>query len=245
MRLLVLGGTAEARELAGLLHQRIEVISSLAGRIADPALPPGEVRIGGFGGADGLRNWLAHAHIDAVVDATHPFAATITTHAAQACKQLGMPHLVLHRPPWDAERAALVGSDVEAAQHVAAKGYERVFLTTGRSGAAAFRDSKAWFLIRVVTAPDPAGLPAEHRLLFSRGPYRYDDEYALMSQNNVDVLVTKNSGGVFTRAKLDAARELGIDVVMIRRPELPDGLTTVASVSEAQQWVLSRDNGAE
>ena len=244
MRVLLLGGTGEARELAGRLHPRIEVISSLAGRVPDPALPPGEVRVGGFGGVDGLRAWLTGNQIDAVVDATHPFAATMTAHAAQACAGLDLPHLVLHRPPWEPGDAAVVVSDAEAAAHVAAKGYRRVFLTTGRSGAAAFRDSAAWFLIRVVTAPDAADLPANHHLLFSRGPYTYAGEHSLMSEHQIDVLVTKNSGGEFTRAKLDAAADLGVDVVMIRRPALPNGVRAVGSVDDAEAWVLSRDSAA-
>ena len=238
-RLLLLGGTAEARELAVRLHPRVEVISSLAGRVPDPALPPGGVRVGGFGGVDGLRAWLIDNRIDAVVDATHPFAATMTANAAEACAHIDVPHLVLHRPPWEPGDAAVVGSDAEAAANIATKGYQRVFLTTGRSGAAAFRDSPAWFLIRVVTAPDDADLPADHRLVFSRGPYTYADERALMSENEVDVLVTKNSGGEFTRAKLDAAADLGVDVVMIRRPALPAGVHAVGTVDDAEAWVLS------
>lgn len=101
MRLLLLGGTGEARALAKALHPRIDIISSLAGRVPDPALPVGPVRIGGFGGVDGLRRWLRDEHIGAVVDATHPFASTMTAHAAQACAELGLPHLVLARPAWD------------------------------------------------------------------------------------------------------------------------------------------------
>lgn len=244
MRVLLLGGTAEARELAARLHASVDVISSLAGRVPDPALPVGEVRVGGFGGADGLRRWLRDNGIDAVVDATHPFAATMTANAATACADLGVPHLVLHRPPWDSDGATVVGSDTAAAETVAAKGYSRVFLTTGRSGAAAFAGSDAWFLIRVVTAPDPADLPHHHELLFSRGPYRYDDEHALMAGRAVEVLVTKNSGGEHTRAKLDAARALGVAVVMIDRPPLPPGVQVVDSVDAAQRWVLSRGSAA-
>jgi len=238
MRVLLLGGTAEARALAARLHPDFDIVSSLAGRVPDPALPVGSVRIGGFGGVPGLRNWLGDNHITAVVDATHPFAATITAHAAQACGELGMPYLVLHRPPWEDDGAIRVRSDTEAAGVVAAKGYSRAFLTTGRSGTAAFRDSDAWFLIRVVTAPEPAALPRNHHLLLSRGPYRYDEEFALLDDHRVEALVTKNSGGEMTRAKLDAARNLGVDVVMIQRPELPAGLAVVESVSDAAEWVL-------
>lgn len=242
MRVLLLGGTAEGRALAARLHPRVEVISSLAGRVPDPALPVGEVRIGGFGGVDGLSSWLAGNSIDAVVDATHPFAATMTAHAAASCADLGLSHVVLCRPAWDPGDATVVSSDTEAADHVVAQGYSRVFLTTGRSGTTAFRESAAWFLIRVVTAPDPDTLPRHHELLFSRGPYDYDSECALFRDHRIDVLVTKNSGGALTQAKLVAAEALGIDVVMIDRPPLPAGVTAVGSVDEVVDWVLSRDN---
>ena len=244
MRVLLLGGTAEARELAARLYPGVDVISSLAGRVPDPALPVGEVRVGGFGGVDGLRHWLRDNGVAAVVDATHPFAATMTANAATACAGLGVPHVVLHRPPWDSDGATVVGSDAAAAETVAAKGYSRVFLTTGRSGAAAFVGSEAWFLIRVVTAPDPGDLPRHHELLFSRGPYRYDGEHALLAGHGIEVLVTKNSGGEHTRAKLDAARALGVAVVMIERPPLPRGVQVVDSVDAAQRWVLSRGSAA-
>ena len=240
MRLLLLGGTGEARALAARLHPNVEFVSSLAGRVSDPALPVGPVRIGGFGGLGGLRNWLRDNDITAVVDATHPFAATITAHAAEACGELGIAHLVLSRPAWDTAGAHLAASDSDAAERVAAKGYSRVFLSTGRSGLAAFRESDAWFLIRVVTPPDPDSLPRSHDVLLSRGPYGYDDERDLMTRHGIEALVTKNSGGSMTRAKLDAAQDLGVDVVMIARPALPAGVTVVGTVDEAQAWVLSR-----
>ncbi len=237
--LLLLGGTGEARELAALLDPQIDVISSLAGRVPDPALPAGAVRIGGFGGVAGLRKWLSDNEVSAVLDATHPFAATITANAARACAELGLPHLVLRRPPWDAAGALLVGSDAEAAHLVAARGYSRVFLTTGRSGTAAFTGSDTWFLIRVVTAPDADALPRTHQLLFSRGPYTYEGELALLRDNGIDAVVTKNSGGALTRAKLDAARALGVDVVMIERPALPAGVQVVDSVEDAARWACA------
>lgn len=244
MRVLLLGGTGEARALAARLHPDVDIVSSLAGRVPDPALPVGPVRIGGFGGVPGLLTWLTGNDITAVVDATHPFAATITAHAAVACADLGLPSLVLHRPPWDSGAAVQVSSDVEAAGHVAAKGYSRVFLTTGRSGVAPFAASDAWFLIRVVTPPDPLTLPRNHRLLLSRGPYHHDDERGLLTRHRIEVVVTKNSGGAMTRAKLDAAQALGVDVVMIERPPLPTGVTAVRSVQEAVDWVISRGSGA-
>jgi precorrin-6A/cobalt-precorrin-6A reductase len=237
MRVLVLGGTGEARALAAALHPAVEVISSLAGRVPDPALPVGRVRIGGFGGAEPMRRWLGDRRIDAVVDATHPFAAAITARTAEVCAELGLPHCVLVRPPWPPGDAVLVASSAEAADAVARQRYSRVFLTTGRSGLAAFAGSDAWFLIRAVTRPDPGTLPRRHLLVLSRGPYRYDDELAAMRRHGVDALVTKNSGGEMTRPKLQAAATLGVPVVMIDRPAMPDGVTTVGTVDEALAWL--------
>ena len=244
MRVLLLGGTAEGRRLAARLHPQTDVISSLAGRVPDPALPAGPVRIGGFGGVEGLRQWLRDNDIAAVIDATHPFAATMTANAAAACAELALPHLLLSRPAWDPGDAELVASDREAADVVAAKGYSRVFLTTGRSGTTAFRDSGAWLLIRVVTAPQAENLPRDHELLLSRGPYRYEDEHRLMRDHRIDVVVTKNSGGELTRPKLVAAQALGVDLVMIDRPPLPAGVTVVDSVDDAVGWLLSRGSAA-
>lgn len=237
MRVLLLGGTGEARALAKALHPRVDIISSLAGRVPDPALPVGPVRIGGFGGVDGLRRWLQDERIDAVVDATHPFAATMTAHAAGVCGELQIPHLILARPAWDPGAALVVESDTAAAETVAREGYSRVFLTTGRSGVKAFAESDAWFLIRAVTEPDTSVLPRHHRVVLSRGPYRYDDELALLQGHRIDALVTKNSGGDMTRAKLDAAAALDVVVVMVARPPLPAGVISVGTVPEAAEWV--------
>jgi precorrin-6A/cobalt-precorrin-6A reductase len=223
--------------LAAELNSEVAVVSSLAGRVPDPALPVGEVRIGGFGGVDGLVRWLRDEHIDAVVDATHPFAARITANGAAACRQTGLPHVVLARPAWPLGEAIVVGSDVEAADVVARHGYARIFLTTGRSGSAAFAGVDAWFLIRAVTPPDDESLPPRHRLLLSRGPYHYADERKLLSEYGIDALVTKNSGGDMTRAKVAAAEDLGIPVVMVDRPALPDDVRAVATVAAAAAWV--------
>ena len=237
MRLLLLGGTAEGRALAAELNPDVAVISSLAGRVPNPALPVGEVRIGGFGGVDGLVRWCRDERIDAVVDATHPFAARITANAAEACRLVGLPHVVLARPAWPHGDAIVVASDVDAADVVARNGYARIFLTTGRSGSATFKGVDAWFLIRAVTAPDDGALPARHELLLSRGPYHYDDERKLLADYDIDALVTKNSGGDMTRAKVAAADDRGIPVVMVDRPKLPDDVHAVATVTAAAAWV--------
>ena len=237
MRILLLGGTAEARSLAAELHPQVSVVSSLAGRVPDPALPVGEVRIGGFGGVDGIRRWLRDEPVDAVVDATHPFAATITANAAVASRDAGVPHLVLARPAWPVGGALVVDSDLTAAKVVQRERFSRVFLTTGRSGSAAFAAVDAWFLIRAVTSPDDDALPRRRELLLSRGPYRYADERKLLQDFGIDALVTKNSGGDMTRAKVDAADDLGIPVVMVERPALPGDVRTVSTVAAAAAWV--------
>jgi precorrin-6A/cobalt-precorrin-6A reductase len=244
MRVLLLGGTAEARGLAAQLHPAVDLVSSLAGRVPDPALPVGAVRTGGFGGVDGLREWLRDEHIDAVVDATHPFAATITAHAAAACGELRLPYLLLARPAWDPGAAVVATSDAHAAEIVAHQRFSRVFLTTGRSGTAAFADSDAWFLIRAVTAPDTDVLPRRHRLVLSRGPYGYEGEYALLREHRIDALVTKNSGGEMTRAKLAAAEVMEIPVVMVKRPPPPAGVRSVGSIDEAAEWVIAHTFGS-
>ena len=237
MRILLLGGTSEARALAAQLHPDVEVISSLAGRVPDPALPVGQVRVGGFGGADGLRDWVRDNPVDAVVDATHPFAAPITANAAAVCTELGVPHLLLVRPAWSPGDAITVESDVYAAKVVAEQGFSRVFLTTGRTGTAVFKDADAWFLIRAVTAPDADALPPHHEILLSRGPYSYEGELELLREHRIDALVTKNSGGAMTRPKLDAAAALDIPVVMVDRPAVPSGVETVHTVDDAVGWI--------
>jgi precorrin-6A/cobalt-precorrin-6A reductase len=231
---LLLGGTAEARELAERLDGRgVPVITSLAGRVANPRLPKGQTRIGGFGGPDALARWLSENDIERVIDATHPFAERISASAAQACAQAEIELLRLERPGWTAQP----GDDWhwaddldEAARAVEALG-SRVLLTTGRQGLSSFADNTAWFLIRCVDPPDPP-LPAKHELVLDRGPYTLAGERALIGAHEIDLVVTKDSGGDHTRAKLDAARERGLPVVVVRRPPRPD-VPTVATVDEA------------
>jgi precorrin-6A/cobalt-precorrin-6A reductase len=239
-QVLVLGGTGEARRLAAaLVADGVDVLSSLAGRVAEPALPDGEVRIGGFGGAGGLAAWLTGHRPRAVVDATHPFAAQITSSAATAAAATGTPLLRLQRPGWTpgpGDDWRFVDTLAGAAE--AAAGYRSVFVTTGRQGVAAFAALPGRVLVRSVDPPD-GPLPAGTTLLLARGPFSVADERALMREQAVDVVVTKDSGGHMTEAKLTAARELGLPVVLVRRPALPPGIATVATVEEALAWSLA------
>jgi len=237
---LVLGGTSEARELAaGLVERDVPVVSSLAGRVSRPRLPAGEVRIGGFGGPDGLSAWLVEREIAAVVDATHPFAQRISASAASACARAGVPLLRLERPGWS-ERPEDRWHWVDALDHAAEmipRLGRRVFLTTGRQGLEAFAHvDEAWFLIRCVDPPE-GPLLARHELLLDRGPYTLAGERELIDRHEIEVLVTKDSGGEHTVAKLDAARERGLPVIVVRRPERLAGVQTVASVERALAWV--------
>jgi precorrin-6A/cobalt-precorrin-6A reductase len=243
---LVLGGTAEARRLAEALVEEgtADVVSSLAGRIRDPDLPPGEVRVGGFGGPEALAAYLRERPFDAVVDATHPFAAQITSHAAQAAEAAGTPLLVLRRPSWTASpgdrwhRVPTLDAAARALDDPGVTRGERVLLTTGRQGTAAFAGNRQWFLLRTVDPPE-GPLPARATVLRSRGPFTLDGELWLMSKHAIDVVVTKDSGGDATSAKLGAARRLGLPVVVVDRPPLPDGVTTVATVEAAAHWLAA------
>ncbi|MCE7011340.1 cobalt-precorrin-6A reductase [Kibdelosporangium philippinense] len=231
--ILVLGGTGEARRLAGELP---DVISSLAGRVRTPRLPPGEVRVGGFGGPEGLRKWLRDNKIDAVIDATHPFAARMTATAARVTAEEDLPFVVLRRPGWTqgpGDDWRWVDSVASAALSLTA---ERVFLTTGREELFEFVGLGNWFLARSVEPPEPP-VPQRLHVVLDRGPFTVEGELALMREHNIQALVTKDSGGEMTAAKLTAARELGIPVVIVRRPPLPDGVVTVSSVDEAVSWV--------
>lgn len=242
---LVLGGTGEARALAALLvdQNRWRVLSSLAGRVSDPALPVGEVRVGGFGGPTGLAHWLRTNQVRALVDATHPFAARISTSAVAASADAEVPLLVLRRPGWEAgpldswERVA----DTVAAAAAAGARSGPVLLTTGRGGLGAFAGLAQRVVIRTVDPP-ASPLPADHVLVLDRGPYTVAGETALMREHGVRTLVTKDSGGAMTAAKLTAARELGVHVVMIDRPAHPgqENVSTVSTPAAALAWLDQR-----
>jgi len=239
---LILGGTAEARALArALVAAGVPVVSSLAGRVRDPALPVGEVRIGGFGGASGLAAWVRAHQITAVVDATHPFASTMTAHAVDACAAARVPLVVLRRPGWPPEPGWVWADSVPHSAALLPSLGKRAFLTTGRTSLAAFADLDLEFLVRCVDPPSGA-LPRRIRVLLSRGPFTVDGERALLREHAVDVLVTKDSGGSLTSAKLAAARAEGVQVLVVRRPPLPAGVDAVTTV-EAALARLTPTNG--
>jgi precorrin-6A/cobalt-precorrin-6A reductase len=266
MRVLILGGTGDARRLAAVLvsgsdpglgsgsagepagtagepagRPGLSVVSSLAGRVRSPVLPPGEVRVGGFGGVSGLRDYLRAERVAAVVDATHPFAATMSASAAAATAELGIPLLVLHRPGWtpgDGDRWYWVPTLAAAAEALPGLG-RRVFLTTGRGGLAAFAGLGAhWFLVRSVDPPEPP-MPPRLRTLLARGPFTLAGERELLREHRIDVLVTKDSGGEMTKAKLRAAGELGIPVVIQSRPPVPAGVPVETTVAGAARWLAT------
>lgn len=237
LHVLVLGGTTEARRVAESLValDGFRVTSSLAGRVAQPKLPPGEVRVGGFGGAEGMADWLRAHPVDAVIDATHPFAGTISFNAAAAAAAVHVPLLALRRPGWvpvEGDRWHVTDSLAGAAELLPGLG-SRVFLTTGRMGLAAFAALDAlWFLMRSVDAPE-APHPVRMEVLLDRGPFSLEGERELIRRHRVDVLVTKDSGGDATAPKLTAAREAGIPVVVVGRPPVPPGVPVAGTPEEA------------
>ena len=242
MTVLLLGGTGEARVLAGrLVDAGVPVVTSLAGTVSPGNPPPGEIRIGGFGGVAGLIDHLRENPIAQVVDATHPFAARISAHAATACAQVGVPLVRLSRPSWrrrpDASTWHWV-ADMAAAKRAAEKLGRRVFLSVGRRSAAEFTQWRdRYVLLRVVEEPETP-VPDSWEVLAVRGPFDLAAERELLLDRRIDVMVTRDSGGSHTAAKLDAAAVLGTRVVVVARPADPPGVPLVQSVDAAMDWVL-------
>jgi precorrin-6A/cobalt-precorrin-6A reductase len=224
----------------------VEATMSLAGRTSAPMRHTIPTRIGGFGGAVGLADWLRDHGTERLIDATHPFAARISANAVAAAGSAGVPLLRVARPPWlpGAGDAWSQVPDVTGAVAALGERPRRVFLTVGRLELAAFRAAPAHhYLVRTIDTPAVDDLPPDHALLLDRGPYTLAGETELMRRHRVDVLVTKNSGGEATRAKLDAARDLGLPVVLVSRPVLPPA-KTVETVEDALAWIAGDPHGA-
>jgi precorrin-6A/cobalt-precorrin-6A reductase len=240
-KLLILGGSGEAAALARALRgdARYDVTVSLAGRTTEPVKLPVTIRTGGFGGAEGLARTLKDERFDVVIDATHPFADQMKANAIEAAHMACVPLLAIRRPPWAPTKGDnwIFVEDIEGAAVALGETAKRVFLTTGRDELRPFtKASQHFYLLRSVEAPEPDELPAHVELIKARGPFRLEDELALLNQHAISVIVTKNSGGEATYAKLEAARTLGLPVIMVRRPMLPDA-PSVGAVREALQWL--------
>ena len=244
--LLILGGTAEAAMLAAAATERLGsalvVTTSLAGRTEHRAPLPGRVRIGGFGGSDGLARYLSEAQVDLVIDATHPFAAQISAQAAAACAAAGVPRLLLLRPEWQRHPLDrwIEVADLAGAAGVLPRLGRRVWLTVGRRDLDAFAGlTRHHFLVRLVEPP-PQPLPlASCELLLGRGPFNLAEERRILERYAIEVLVAKASGGAATEAKLVAARERDLPVVMVRRP-VPAPGDWVDSIAGALDWLAAR-----
>ncbi|RWM04058.1 cobalt-precorrin-6A reductase [Mesorhizobium sp.] len=226
-RILILGGTTEARQLAGKLTRRkdFSVTLSLAGRTESPVAQGVPVRVGGFGGAEGLAVYLSEEHVHLLIDATHPYAARISANAAEAAQQTGVPIIALRRRGWEpvaGDRWTFVDGVAEAAKALG-MAPRRVLLAIGRQEAGAFEAApQHHYLIRSVDPVEPKLAVPDVVYLLARGPFPEADERALLEKHSIDAVVSKNSGGDATYGKLAAARALGIEVIIVRRPPLPD-----------------------
>jgi precorrin-6A/cobalt-precorrin-6A reductase len=243
MRILILGGTSEARVLAQRVagDAALQATLSLAGRTRNPWLPPIPFRIGGFGGVDGLRDYLAAETIEAVIDATHPFAVQMSENARLACAAARLPLAVLTRLEWQAQPGDrwIVVDDIEAAVEALGDAPRRVLLTHGRLGLAAFaRRPQHDYLVRTIDRPDDIELLPKHRLILERGPFDTASELQLLRDERINVIVSKNSGGVATYPKIEAARELGLAVVMIRRPH-SDAVAELFDIESVMAWLAT------
>jgi precorrin-6A/cobalt-precorrin-6A reductase len=241
MRLLILGGTTEATALAGRIANRrdLDPVLSFAGRTRNPSPPPVPFRIGGFGGVAGLETYLNEWKNGAVIDATHPFAVQISRNAVAACRNVGLPIAGLTRPPWQRQNDDRWTNVADMAGAVRALGdrARRVFLTIGGVQLVAFgQASHHRFVVRTIDRPEGLSALTFHRLILARGPFSVEDEIALMRDEQIDTLVTKNSGGSATEAKIKAARALGIEVVIVDRPA-PEDYAAFHSIDGVLAWI--------
>ncbi len=243
-RLLILGGTGDAVELAKRVIDlpELTVITSLAGRTSTPKNLVGATRIGGFGGEAGLMEYLQTEQIDLLIDATHPFAAQISWHAAGAVRQMGIPWLMLIRPAWERlpQDRWIEVDRIEAAVTVIPASAKRVFLTIGRQQLALFASlTDRWCLMRSIDPPDADIQLPPGELLLDRGPFSLEQELRLLQDYQIEAIVSKNSGGDATYAKIIAARELSLPVIMVQRPTIPEG-EQVRDVAEAIKWICDQ-----
>jgi precorrin-6A/cobalt-precorrin-6A reductase len=243
-RLLILGGTGDAVQLAARAIELpgLEVVTTLAGRTNNPQPVLGTVRIGGFGGEAGLIAYLQTEKIDFIIDATHPFAAQISWHVAGAATKVGIPRLLLVRPAWvrSIEDRWIEVERIEAAVQAIPASAERIFVTIGRQQLAPFAVlTDKWCLMRSIDPPDPSIPLPPGKLLLDRGPFSLEGERQLLREYQIQAIVSKNSGGDATYAKIMAARELGLPVVMVQRPIVPEG-ERVADVAGAVEWLIDR-----
>ncbi|MEH2450835.1 cobalt-precorrin-6A reductase [Nostoc sp.] len=244
IRVLILGGTGDAAKLAARVAtiQGLEAITSLAGRTREPSVPLGDLRVGGFGGVAGLASYLRVMQIDLLIDATHPFAIQISLNAADAATEVGVPRLMLIRPPWEkgSDDRWIEVDSIEAAAASVANQAQRVFLTVGRQELAAFAHyEKIWFLMRMIDPPTDDALVPPGMILCDRGPFTFNNERQILIHHKIDTIVSKNSGGDATKPKIIAARELGVKVVMVNRPAIPPG-EQVTDVDGALAWLFDR-----
>jgi precorrin-6A/cobalt-precorrin-6A reductase len=244
VKILVLGGTSESRALAGLLEiePEFDAVSSLAGRVREPVLPVGASRVGGFGGSIGLATWIRDNGVDVLVDATHPFASAMSSNAVAAASATGIALARLERPPWRRAPADnwIEAGSVDEASKIVESTAQRAFLTVGRQSVGRFaRVEHTWFLVRCIDPPE-GPLPPHHELVLARGPFGVEEEIRSMSRYGIDTLVTKNSGGTMTEAKLVAARALGTTVVMIARPARQAADFVADSPAAVVGWLRSR-----
>ena len=241
MRVLVLGGTTEASALASLLaaDPRFDATLSLAGRTSNPRPQPLATRVGGFGGVEGLARWLRDEKTDAVIDATHPYADQMSANAVAACTQAGLPLGSIVRPPWRRleDDSWRIVPTAEAAAVALGKTPLRVFLSLGRQDLHAFASAPQHrYVARIIDVPEQAALPPNLKILQARGPFDRDSEARLLAKEEIDIIVSKNSGGTATYAKIEAARELDLPVIMIARPDKPAG-HVLGSPEEAVAWL--------
>jgi precorrin-6A/cobalt-precorrin-6A reductase len=239
--ILILGGTAEAKSLARRLADDpcFTVKLSLAGRTKEPAEQPVPVRIGGFGGIQGLADYLRRQGISILIDATHPYAAQISRNAAEAARLVDIPLIALRRSPWERQAGDRWREVDSVAEAVEALGYmpRKAFLTLGRQELLPFEAApQHQYLIRSVDPVEPPLAVPNATYLTSRGPFAQSDEAQLLAGRGVEVIVAKNSGGPSSYGKIAAARALGIEVLLIARPHLPD-VPSVETVEDVLEWL--------